>query len=102
MNNIDDYDNDDSGNNSRGIVAGVNRIPSFFRTLANPSFSLTKFVSKFALKYSFATIRFLKWKLNKLKLKIEERNLIPMMLWYCGICKHGVCCHQKKRLTQKI
>jgi hypothetical protein len=68
MNNIDDYDNDDLGNNNRGIVVGVNHFPSFFRTLANPSFSLTKFVSKFALEYTFATIRFLKWKLNKLKL----------------------------------
>jgi hypothetical protein len=76
MNNIDDYDNDGSGNNNRGIVVGVNRFPSFFRTLANPSFSLTKFVGQFALTYSFATIQFLKWKLNKLKLKIEEKNAI--------------------------
>jgi hypothetical protein len=76
MNNINDYDNDDSGNNSRGIVVGVNHFPSFFRTLANPCFYLTAFVSKFALKYLFATIRSLKWKLNKLKLKIKEKNAI--------------------------
>jgi hypothetical protein len=56
MNNINDYDNDDSGNNSRGIVVGVNHFPSFFRTLANPSFYLTKFVSKFALN-SFQAMR---------------------------------------------
>jgi septal ring factor EnvC (AmiA/AmiB activator) len=72
----DDDDNVDSGNNNnnRGIVVGANRFPSFFARLANPSFSLTKFLSKFVLKYSFATIRFLKWKLNKYKFDIEEKN----------------------------
>jgi hypothetical protein len=65
-NNIDDYNNDNSGSNNRGIVVGVNRFPSFFRTLANPSFFLTKFVGKFALKCLFATIQFLKWKPYKL------------------------------------
>jgi hypothetical protein len=65
MNNSNDYNNGDSGNNNRGIVVGVNRFPSFFaETLANPSFSLTKVLSKFFLRYSFATIRFLKWKIN--------------------------------------
>jgi hypothetical protein len=77
-NNSDDDDNGDPGNNNRGIVVGVNRFPSFFRTLANPCFSLTTFVGKFALRYLFATIRFLKWKIfnerEKLKLRIEEKN----------------------------
>jgi hypothetical protein len=76
MNDIDDYDNDSLGNNNRRIVVGVDRFPSFLRTLENPSFSLTKFGSKFALKYLSATIRFLKWKFNKLKLKIKEKNAI--------------------------
>jgi septum formation topological specificity factor MinE len=75
ISNSDDGGNGDLGNNNRGIVVGVNRVPSFFaRNLANPSFSLTKVLSKFALRYSFATIRFLKWKVNKLKLKTEEKN----------------------------
>jgi hypothetical protein len=55
-NNSNDDDNGDPVNNNRGIVVGVKPFPSFFRTLVNPSFSLTKFVSKFSLRYSFATI----------------------------------------------
>jgi hypothetical protein len=39
---------------------------------------LTNILSKFALRYSSATIRFLKWKINnereKLKLRNEEKN----------------------------
>jgi hypothetical protein len=45
INRSDDDDNADSGNNNnnRGIVVGANRLPSFFASLANPSFSLTNF-----------------------------------------------------------
>jgi hypothetical protein len=54
--NNDDNDND-AGNNKRGIVVGVN--PYFVvRTFAKEAYS------KVVLRYSFATIRFLKWKLN--------------------------------------
>jgi hypothetical protein len=60
INNDDNDDNDDAGNNNRGNVVGVNCY------------------SKLVLIYWFATIQFLKWKLNnereKLKLRIEEKN----------------------------
>jgi hypothetical protein len=79
MSNSDDYDNGDSGNNNRGIVVGVNHFFFLFCWSPCKSFlSLTKVLSKFVLRYSFATIRFFKWKLNnereKLNLRNEEKN----------------------------
>jgi hypothetical protein len=61
INNNRNNDNGDSGNNNRG-VAVVNR----FHYLAK----------EVVLRYSFATIRFLKWKINELKIRIEENDAI--------------------------
>jgi hypothetical protein len=70
--------NDENDNDKRGIVVGVNpyfvvRTPYFVaRTFAKEAYS------KVVLRYSFARIRFLKWKLNnegeKLKIRNEEKN----------------------------
>jgi hypothetical protein len=46
VNNINNDDNDDKGNNNIGNVVGVNRY------------------SKLVLRYSFAIVQFLTWKLN--------------------------------------
>jgi hypothetical protein len=78
-NNNNDDDNGDSGNNNRG-VAVVNRF--HYLAVRTPYFVARTFAKeayrKVVLRFSRATIRFLKWKIKnereKITLRIEEKN----------------------------